>query len=194
MAKNETCDKLFAKFAVVFFAIRWLVFWDSPEAVFVNLLRSPGIDSGSLAGRYDSPTVFVVPLPSRTRICRPFKETRNRFPAWPVRQPYFSYRPVRLHRLAKSIPRNRFLGSLNVYKYGLWMEDNNVSRKDSCCHSSIFQVRCCIQERLCSTCAKNVRHWCITVIIDLLIRRPYLQTDISSVQGSPIWIQQWIHI
>jgi hypothetical protein len=30
-----------------------------------------------------------------------------------------SYWPARLHRLAKSIPRNRFLGSINVYKYGL---------------------------------------------------------------------------
>jgi hypothetical protein len=30
-----------------------------------------------------------------------------------------SYRPDKLHRLAKSIPRNRFLGSINVYKYGL---------------------------------------------------------------------------
>jgi hypothetical protein len=37
-------------------------------------------------------------------------------PGGPVRQPYFSYRPVRLHKLAKSIPRNRFLGSINVYK------------------------------------------------------------------------------
>ncbi len=40
-------------------------------------------------------------------------------PDRPVRQLYFSYRPVWLHRLAESIPRNRFLGSLNVYKYGL---------------------------------------------------------------------------
>jgi hypothetical protein len=30
-----------------------------------------------------------------------------------------SYRAARLHRLAESIPCNRFLGSLNVYKYGL---------------------------------------------------------------------------
>jgi hypothetical protein len=30
-----------------------------------------------------------------------------------------SYWPARLHRLAKSIPRYRFLGSINVYKYGL---------------------------------------------------------------------------
>ncbi len=40
-------------------------------------------------------------------------------PGGPVRQPYFSYRPARLHRLAKSVPRNRVLGSINVYKYGL---------------------------------------------------------------------------
>jgi hypothetical protein len=37
----------------------------------------------------------------------------------PVRQPYLSYWPARLHRLAKAIPRNRFLGSIIVYKYGL---------------------------------------------------------------------------
>jgi hypothetical protein len=40
-------------------------------------------------------------------------------PGGPVRQPYFSSLLARLHRLAKSIPRNRFLGSINVYKYGL---------------------------------------------------------------------------
>ncbi len=37
----------------------------------------------------------------------------------PVRYPFLSYRPARLHRLVESIPRNRFLSSLNVYKYGL---------------------------------------------------------------------------
>ncbi len=36
---------------------------------------------------------------ARARIYKPFKETRNRFPAW----------------------RNRFLGSLNFYKYRLWL-------------------------------------------------------------------------
>jgi hypothetical protein len=30
-----------------------------------------------------------------------------------------SYRPARLHRLAEFIPWNRFLGSINVQKYGL---------------------------------------------------------------------------
>jgi hypothetical protein len=39
-------------------------------------------------------------------------------PGGPVRQPYLTYRPARLHRLAESIPWNRFLGSLNVYKFG----------------------------------------------------------------------------
>ncbi len=67
----------------------------SSEPVFVDLLRSPGIDS---------------------------------HPGGPVRQPYLSYRPARLHRLAKSIPQNRFLGSINIYKYGLWkLRSNNVS-------------------------------------------------------------------
>ncbi len=47
-------------------------------------------------------------------------ETRYRFSAWPAgTKAYLSYWPARLHRLAKSIPRKRFLGSINVYKYGL---------------------------------------------------------------------------
>jgi hypothetical protein len=57
---------------------------------------------------------------SRARICRSFKETRNRFPAWRAGTTTLFFVPaVSLHRLAKSIPRNRFLGSINVYKYGL---------------------------------------------------------------------------
>ncbi len=59
-----------------------------PEPVFVDLLRSPGIDSQH---------------------------------GEPVRQPYFSYRPAMLHRLPESIHRNRFLGSINLYKYELWL-------------------------------------------------------------------------
>jgi hypothetical protein len=49
---------------------------------------------------------------------------RNRFgqplkPGGPARQPYLTYWPARLHKLAESIPWNRFLGSLNLYKFGL---------------------------------------------------------------------------
>jgi hypothetical protein len=40
-------------------------------------------------------------------------------PGGPVQQPYLTYRLTRLHRLAESNPWNRFLGSLNDYKYGL---------------------------------------------------------------------------
>jgi len=40
-------------------------------------------------------------------------------PCGPVQQTYLTYRPAGLHRLAESLPRNRFLGSINVYKYGL---------------------------------------------------------------------------
>jgi hypothetical protein len=36
-----------------------------------------------------------------------------------LRSPAMTYRPARLRRLAKPIPWNRFLGPLNVYKYGL---------------------------------------------------------------------------
>ncbi len=43
---------------------------------------------------------------SWARIYKTFKEPKNRFPA----------RPARLHGMAESIPRYRFL-----YKYGLWM-------------------------------------------------------------------------
>ncbi len=49
------------------------------EPEFVNILRSPGIDSQ---------------------------------PGGPVRQPYLAYRSARLHRLAESIPWNRFPGVL----------------------------------------------------------------------------------
>ncbi len=55
---------------------------------------------------------------TRARICKPFKEPRNRF-LGPERKSYLSYRPAMLHRLAASIPRNWFLCFLNVYKYGL---------------------------------------------------------------------------
>ncbi len=81
------------------------------------------------AGRYDNPlpTRFLaridclkIPAQLRARICRSFKETRHRFSAWRAgTKPYLSYWPARLNRLAKSIPRYRFLGSINVYKYGL---------------------------------------------------------------------------
>ncbi len=59
-------------------------------------------------------------LPQHTtlwaRICKPFKEPRNRFPAWRAgTTTLFNVLPAT--RLGKW--RNRFLGSLNVYKYGL---------------------------------------------------------------------------
>jgi hypothetical protein len=40
---------------------------------------------------------------SRARICKPFKQPRNRSRTWRAgmtRQAYFTYRPARLHRLA----------------------------------------------------------------------------------------------
>ncbi len=75
-----------------------------PEPVFVNLLRSSGIDS---------------------------------HPGGPVRQPYLLYRPAMLHRLAESNPRNRFLVSLNVYKYGLCILVHAVSCLQFSCLSCL---------------------------------------------------------
>ncbi len=40
-------------------------------------------------------------------------------PGRPARKPYLSYRLARPLRPAESIPRNRFLGTINVYIYGL---------------------------------------------------------------------------
>jgi hypothetical protein len=58
---------------------------------------------------------------ARARICKPFKEPRNRFPAW--RADTTTLFDVLAHqdRLAESIPWNRFRGSLNVYKFGIRM-------------------------------------------------------------------------
>ncbi len=67
-----------------------------------------------------------VKTESRARICRSFKETRYRFSAWRAgTKPYLTYWPARLHRLAKSIPRNRFLSSINFYKYRLKFQQPN---------------------------------------------------------------------
>ncbi len=68
-------------------------------------------------------SLFLTFCMSEPVIVNLFKEPRNRFPACragydnPI---YLSHRPDRLHRLAESNPRNRFLVSLYVYKYGLW--------------------------------------------------------------------------
>ncbi len=58
---------------------------------------------------------------SWARICKLFKEPLESIdsipqPGGPVRQLYLMYRPARLHRLEESIPCNRFLVSLNIYK------------------------------------------------------------------------------
>ncbi len=70
-------------------------FMTTTEPLFVNLIRRPGIDfqlGGPERQRY------LTYRPARACICKPFKGLRNRIPAG----------------------RNRFLGSLNFYKYGLW--------------------------------------------------------------------------
>jgi len=72
-----------------------------------KLLRRPGIDSKE----------SFPPACACARICKLFKEPRNQLPAWRTgTQPYLTY------RLGYTGWRNRFLGSLSVYKYGLWLQ------------------------------------------------------------------------
>jgi hypothetical protein len=61
----------------------WYTAKNYSRAHFVNLSKSPGIDSQ---------------------------------PGALVRQSYLSYRSAMKHRLEESIPLNRFLGSINVFK------------------------------------------------------------------------------
>jgi hypothetical protein len=57
---------------------------------------------------------------SRARICKSLRSPGiDSQPGRPVRQPYLAYQHVRINRLAESIPWNRILGSLNVYKIGI---------------------------------------------------------------------------
>jgi hypothetical protein len=60
-------------------------------------------------------------------------------PGGPVRQPYWTYQPARLHRLA-----DRFLGSLNVYKFGL-------------CKSKTYNIYCV--EHFSYGLFKGCEHW-----------------------------------
>ena len=56
-------------------------------------------------------------LDVRARICKPRKRGAARRA---IRQPYLTFWPARLKRLAESIPWNQFLNSLKVYKFGLY--------------------------------------------------------------------------
>jgi hypothetical protein len=84
-------------------------------------LWRPGIDSED-----SIPPAYVAWRAGTTnRVVVPARQAGNRFlnrftntVSGYVR---LSYRSARLHRLAESIPWNRCLGSLNVYKYGLWL-------------------------------------------------------------------------
>jgi hypothetical protein len=112
-----------------------------PESTTVQYIRKSKVGLSyrpaslcGLAGRYEHPympestispsqgrRIWLQVLRARARICKPFMSPGiNSQSGGPVRQAYLTYRPARLLRMAESIPWNRFLGSLNVYKYGLW--------------------------------------------------------------------------
>ncbi len=83
-------------------------------------------------------------------------------PGGPVPQPYLLYLPARLRRLSESIPRNRFLGSLNVYKFGLsifWhcrgSSNDDISQ---CSHGSFHKFSTAVGNKVVmATLAKRKR-------------------------------------
>ncbi len=96
---------------------------------------SPSANTGGTATCLS--TLLVL---DRDRLCKPFKEPRNLFTSWRNRfleidscagifkqsmgarnrvEIGLSYRPARLHSLAVLVPWNRFMGSLQVLKFGL---------------------------------------------------------------------------
>ncbi len=88
---------------------RWLVyFYATVELVHYTHYVDKGVLMAGVANTY------------RARICEPLRSPGiDSQLGEPVRQLYLSHRPARINRLAESIPRNRFLGSIKVYKYGL---------------------------------------------------------------------------
>ncbi len=64
---------------------------------------------------------FLLLRAGWARICKHFKEPRNRFPAWRActTTPFVVLTRTRTGYKGWQIPGNRFMGSLNVYKYGL---------------------------------------------------------------------------
>jgi hypothetical protein len=77
----------------------------SAEPVFLNVYGAQ-----ELIPRNEFRSLYVA----RAGIFKQSRGARNRVGIG------LSHRPTRLHRLAKLIPWNRFLGSINVEKYGLW--------------------------------------------------------------------------
>jgi hypothetical protein len=64
-------------------------------------------------------------------ICKPIKEPRNRFLAWRAGTTTLFDVPTRYATwLAESIPWNRFVGSLKVYKYELCTRSLNETMQD----------------------------------------------------------------
>jgi hypothetical protein len=93
-----------------------------------------------------------------TRICKLLRSPGiDSQPGGPVRRPYLLYWPARLHRLAESIPRNQFLGSLNVYKCGL-RERVKVRFIGECFYHGLINYK--------DTKTKCQLYWCLIEFID----------------------------
>jgi hypothetical protein len=78
-----------------------------------------GVDSQVLIVDCQVLWLLLVPEPKFVSLFRsPGVDSQ---PGGPVRQPYLTYRPARLHNLAESFPCNRFLGSCKRLQFGTWL-------------------------------------------------------------------------
>ncbi len=102
-----------------------LVFMQSPSLEFFHRNLGSCIRRQE---RNDFSLMGLLRARIRKRLRSPAVDTKESVPPAPAYVvgradtiQFLSYRPVRLHRLAESIPWNRLLDSLNVYKFGFWI-------------------------------------------------------------------------
>jgi hypothetical protein len=78
-------------------------------------------------GPVRQPYPYSVPSPHRFQPCAGIFNKHSMGPRNRVERGLL-YRPARLHRLVKLIPWNRFLHSIKVLKFGLWMASQGFFR------------------------------------------------------------------
>jgi hypothetical protein len=106
----------------------WLYIADKKQRQLRNMVELvSGFFLSSLCTYF---SVLVANAEARARICKLLRSTEidSASPVYPggqVRRIGLSHRPARPHRLTESIPWNRFLGSLKVYKFVFRISDNH---------------------------------------------------------------------
>jgi hypothetical protein len=96
------------------------------------------------------------------------------------------YRPARQHRLAASIPRNRFLGSINVYKYGLRV---SFPRRSPCTYGILYSTPSAVSASVPTGAPGGVssKKRSYTIIF------PFHTPPFGTLAIHPLWVQMRSH-